>query len=132
MTNISKIILGLGAAGLFVWVVLFLTLNSRLNDAIGKLETAQSRIDSSLTTLTIARSVIDSVRTDLARFSTYIRDIQGRVEILDLNERAANTQFRTQKESIVRRLRELYKDVETTGSELPEIPVVGNGSGAKL
>ncbi|MEX2191316.1 MAG: hypothetical protein WEB33_11505 [Bacteroidota bacterium] len=126
MTNISKIILGLGAAGLIVWVVLFLTLNSRLNDAIDKLESAQNRIDSSLTTLSVARSVIDSVRTDLARFSSYIRDIQGRVEILDLNERAANTQFRTQKESIVRRLKELYKDVEATGSELPEIPVVGN------
>ncbi|MEX1138110.1 MAG: hypothetical protein WEF53_02035 [Bacteroidota bacterium] len=125
MTNISKIILGLGAAGLIVWVVLFLTLNSRLNDAIDKLESAQNRIDSSLTTLSVARSVIDSVRTDLARFSSYIRDIQGRVEILDLNERAANTQFRTQKESIVRRLKELYKDVEATGSELPEIPVVG-------
>ncbi len=125
MTNITKLLLVLGAAGLIVWVVLFLTLNSRLNDAIDKLESAQSRIDSSLATLTVTRSVIDSVRTDLARFSTYIRDIQGRVEILDLNERTANTQFRTQKESIVRRLKELYRDVETTGSELPEIPVVG-------
>lgn len=125
MTNITKIILGLGAAGLIIWVVLFLTLNSRLNDAINRLESAQSRIDSSLATLTMTRSVIDSVRTDLARFSTYIRDIQGRVEILDLNERTANTQFRAQKESIVRRLKELYKDVEATGSELPEIPVVG-------
>ncbi len=127
MTNISKIILGLGAAGLLIWVVLFLTLNSRLNEAIDRLETAQSRVDSSLTTLFIARSVIDSVRTDLARFSTYIRDIQGRVEILDLSERAANAQFRTQKEFIVQRLRELYKDVEATGTELPEIPVVGKG-----
>jgi chromosome segregation ATPase len=127
MNNITKIILGLGAAGLLIWVVLFLTLNSRLNDAIAKLETAQSRIDSSLTTLSAARTVIDSVRGDLARFSSYLRDIQGRVEILDLSERSANTQFRTQKESIVRRLRELYKDVETTGSELPEIPIVGKG-----
>ena len=125
MTNITKIILGLGAAGLLIWVVLFLTLNSRLNDAIVRLEMAQSRIDSSLTTLSVARSVIDSVRIDLTRFSTYIRDIQGRVEILDLNERSANTRFRSQKESIVRRLRELYKDVEATGVELPEIPIVG-------
>jgi len=125
MTNITKIILGLGAAGLLVWVVLFLTLNSRLNDAIVRLESAQSRIDSSLTTLSVARSAIDSVRTNLARFSTYIRDIQGRVEILDLSERSANTRFRSQKESIVRRLRELYKDVEATGVDLPEIPIVG-------
>jgi len=125
MTNITKIILGLGAAGLLIWVVLFLTLNSRLNDAIVRLEMAQSRIDSSLTTLSVARSVIDSVRIDLTRFSTYIRDIQGRVEILDLSERSANSRFRSQKESIVRRLRELYKDVEATGVELPEIPIVG-------
>ena len=125
MTNITKIILGLGAAGLLIWVVLFLTLNSRLNDAIVRLESAQSRIDSSLTTLSVARSAIDSVRTNLARFSTYIRDIQGRVEILDLSERSANTRFRSQKESIVRRLRELYKDVEATGVDLPEIPIVG-------
>lgn len=125
MTNITKIILGLGATGLLIWVVLFLTLNSRLDDAIVKLESAQSRLDSSLTTLSATRTVIDSVRGNLAKFSAYLRDIQGRVEILDLNERSASTQFRAQKESILRRLRELYKDVETTGAELPEIPIVG-------
>ncbi len=127
MTNITRIILGLGAAGLIIWVVLFLTLNSRLNDAISNLETAQSRIDSSLTTLSAARTAIDSVRGDLARFSSYLRDIQGRVEILDLSERSANAQFRVQKESIIRRLRELYQDVEATGAELPEIPIVRKG-----
>lgn len=125
MNNLTKILLGAGAAGLVVWLVMFLTLNSRLNEAIGRLESAQNRIDSSLTTLAIARGTIDSVRSDLTRFSTYIKDIQTRVEILDLSERSGNDRFRSQRESILQRLRELYKDIQTTGKDLPEIPIVG-------
>jgi len=125
MSNLTKMILGIGAGALIVWVVLFLSLNSRLHEAIERLENAQARIDSSLTTLAHARGTIDSVRSDLTRFSTYIKDIQKRVEILDLSERSGNDRFRSQHESIVRRLRELYKDIQTTGKDLPEIPIVG-------
>ena len=125
MNNLTKILLGAGAAALVVWLVMFLSLNSRLNEAIDRLESAQGRIDSSLTTLAVARVTIDSVRSDLTRFSTYIRDIQMRVEILDLNERSGNDRFRSQRESIIRRLRELYNEIQMTGKDLPEIPIVG-------
>ncbi|HEX9615313.1 MAG TPA: hypothetical protein VGA55_07385 [Bacteroidota bacterium] len=125
MNNLTKILLGAGAAALVVWLVMFLSLNSRLNEAIDRLESAQGRIDSSLTTLAVARVTIDSVRSDLTRFSKYIRDIQMRVEILDLNERSGNDRFRSQRESIIRRLRELYNEIQMTGKDLPEIPIVG-------
>lgn len=128
MSNLTKLIIGLGAVAFLAWLVLMYSLNSRLNEAITRLESAQSRLDSGMTTLTTARTAIDSVRTDLARFSSYLKDIQGRVEILDLNERSGTARFSSQKEIILRRLRDLYKDVETTGAELPEIPVVMKGS----
>jgi exonuclease VII small subunit len=127
MTNLTKLVLGLATVGLVAWLALFFSMNSRLNEAIGALEHAQAKLDTGLSTLTAARQAVDSVRSDLQRFSSYVKDIQTRVEILDLNERAGNKRFRNQKDVILQRLRELYKDVEATGRELPEIPVIGGG-----
>lgn len=126
MTNLTKLILGLGAIGLVAWLAMFLTMNSRLNEAIDRLEEAQAGLHTGLTALNTAREAVDSVRSDLRRFSTYLKDIQARVEILDLNERAGSARFRADRDAILRRLRELYQDVEQTGSQLPDIPVVGN------
>lgn len=126
MTNLTKLVLGLAAIGLVAWLAMFLTMNSRLNEAIDRLEEAQTGLHSGLAALSSARESVDSVRADLRRFSTYLKDIQARVEILDLNERAGNARFRSDRDAILQRLRELYRDVETTGSQLPEIPIVGN------
>ncbi|MEP0823619.1 MAG: hypothetical protein HRF44_12300 [Ignavibacterium sp.] len=125
MSNFAKLVLGLAAVGLAAWLVMFLSMNSRLNEAILRLEDAQARLDAGLESLALARGAVDSVRTDLGRFSLYLKDIQARVEILDLNERTGDAQFKNQKDVILRRLRELYRDIEATGKELPEIPVVG-------
>ncbi|MBI4417200.1 MAG: hypothetical protein HY563_00380 [Ignavibacteriales bacterium] len=127
MTNLTKLVLGLATVGLIAWLALFFSMNSRLNEAIGALEHAQAKLDTGLSTLAAARQAVDSVRSDLQRFSSYVKDIQTRVEILDLNERAGNTRFRNQKDVILQRLRKLYKEAEATGRELPEIPVVGGG-----
>ncbi|GJQ19839.1 MAG: hypothetical protein HBSIN02_01940 [Bacteroidia bacterium] len=126
MSNLTKLVLGLGAVGFTAWLVMFLSMNSRLNEAILRLETAQARLDAGLESLSLARKAVDSVRTDLGRFSIYLKDIQARVEILDLHERTGDAQFKNQKDVILRRLRELYRDVEATGKGLPEIPVVDN------
>lgn len=125
MSNVTKLVIGLAILGLAVWLVMFISMNSRLHEALLRLEEAQTRLDASLASLAMVRGAVDSVRTDLGRFSTYLKDIQARVEILDLNERTGDARFKNQKDAILRRLRELYRDVEETGKELPEIPVVG-------
>ncbi len=124
MNNLTKYLPTLLLLGLLVCIVLLLNLNSNLDRAVERLEQAETKIDSSFISLCSAKIEIDSVRGGIAAFSAYVRDIQGRVEILDLNERMLSERFRGQGEKLRSRLRELYKEVETTGKELPEVPVV--------
>lgn len=109
---------------LLFFLVLFVYSNSRLNEAIDRLNAAEQKIDETLWTLSSAKTTIDTVQKDLATFGTYVKDIQGRVEIMDLTQRSEDEQFRNQRSRIKGRLKELYRDVESTGKELPEIPIV--------
>ena len=109
---------------LLFFLVLFVYSNSRLNEAIERLNAAEQKIDETLWTLSSAKTTIDTVQKDLATFGTYVKDIQGRVEIMDLTQRSEDEQFRNQRSRIKGRLKELYRDVESTGKELPEIPIV--------
>ena len=97
----------------------FFGINANLNKALKKMEESEKKLDNSIKEINASRSKLDSVRTDLTNFKDYIRDIQGRVEILDLERRANQEKFRKQKDTIQNRLKELYKDVETTGEDLP-------------
>lgn len=124
MNNLIKYLPMLLLLGLLVCIVLLLTLNSNLDRAVERLEQAELKIDSSFISLRSAKLEIDSVRNGIATFSVYVRDIQGRVEILDLNERMLSDRFKGQGEKLRLRLKELYKEVEQTGKELPEVPVV--------
>ena len=124
MINLTKYLPMLLFLGILICIVLLLTLNSNLDRAVERLEQAERKIDSSFISLRSATLEIDSVRSGIATFSAYVRDIQGRVEILDLNERMLSERFKGQGEKLKSRLRELYKEVEQTGKELPEVPVV--------
>ena len=124
MNNLTKYLPVILLLGLLVCIALLLTLNSNLDRAVERLEQAELKIDSSFISLRSARLEIDSVRSGIATFNAYVRDIQGRVEILDLNERMLSERFKGQGEKLRSRLRELYKEVEQTGKELPDVPVV--------
>ena len=124
MNNLTKYLPVILLLGLLVCIALLLTLNSNLDRAVERLEQAELKIDSSFISLRSARLEIDSVRNGIATFSAYVRDIQGRVEILDLNDRMLSERFKGQGEKLKSRLRDLYKEVEQTGKELPDVPVV--------
>jgi len=128
MERLSRYLPVAALVALVLFCVLFLYSNSRLNEAVDRLNAAEQKIDQTLQTLSSAKTTIDTVQKDLARFGTYVKDIQGRVEIMDLTQRSEDEQFRKQRSRIKGRLKELYRDVESTGKELPEIPVVEAGS----
>jgi hypothetical protein len=124
MTNLTKYLPVILLLGLFLCIVLLVKLNSNLDRAVERIEQAEHKIDSSFISLRSAKLEVDSVRNGIAAFSSYVRDIQGRVEILDLNERMLSDRFKGQGEKLKLILRELYKEVEQTGKELPDVPVV--------
>ena len=120
MDKSIKIILAVVAGVMILnFLFSFFGINSNLNKALKKMEESEKKLDNSIKEITASRSKLDSVRSDLTNFKDYIKDIQGRVEILDLERRANQEKFRKQKDTIQNRLKELYKDVETTGEDLP-------------
>ena len=127
MEKISNYFPHIALLALVLLLWMFVYSNSRLNEAIDRLDEAELKIEETLQTLSTAKATIDTVRIGLATFGAYVRDIQGRVEIIDLAQRVEDDQFRSQRSKIKGRLKELYKDVENTGQDLPEIPVVETG-----
>lgn len=127
MEKISHYFPHIALLSLLLLLWMFVYSNSRLNEAIEHLDAAELRMQEALRMLSSSKATIDTVQQNLAAFGTYVKDIQGRVEIMDLNQRSEDEQFRSQRSKIRGRLKELYKDVENTGQDLPEIPVVETG-----
>ena len=128
MEQLSKYLPLLVVLALLSLLLVFLYSSSRLSEAIDRLEAAEETLSSTIQTLASARNTIDSVQHDLATFGSYVHDIQGRVEILDLSRRSEIDAFKNQRSKIADRLKILYRDVDITGQELPEIPVVAGAS----
>lgn len=125
MNQKEKIVLYLLGIGVFILILnSFLFSGRNLRQAIQKLESAEKKIDNSIKLLDSSQAKIDSIQNDIYRFKSYILDIQGRVEILDLEKRVNEVKFSTKRDSIRDRLKILYKEVELVGEDLPEIPVV--------
>ena len=95
--------------------------NNNLNDAIDKINQSQQKLDSSLMQINYARTRIDSIRNDMEVFKQYVKDIQGRVEILDLENRKSLADYRKHRDSLQNRLKDLYTNVDTTADNLPDI-----------
>ena len=125
MNQKERIVLYLLAAGVFVLIInSFLFSGRNLRNAVRKLDEAEKNLNTSLKIIETSSAKIDSLQIDIHRFKSYILDIQGRVEILDLEKRVNEQKFAAKRDSIRERLRQLYKEVELVGEELPEIPVV--------
>jgi hypothetical protein len=124
MEKLSRYVPHIALLAIVLLLWMFVYSNTRLNEAIQHLHAAELKMQETLQILSSSRATIDSVQKDLVVFGTYMKDIQRRVEIMDLAQRVEDDQFRSQRSKIKRRLKELYRDVENTGQDLPEIPVV--------
>lgn len=102
---------------------LFSSGDDNLKKAIENINKSQQKLDSSLLQISYTRSKIDSIRTDMEVFKMYIKDIQGRVEILDLENRKSISDYRKYRDSIKNRLNELYHTIDTTADDLPDFVV---------
>ena len=96
--------------------------NKNLNDALSKLQDSQKKLDSAITIIDKSKLKIDSARTKLNDFSTYVEDIQGRVQILDLENRKNDVKYKAKADSIRKKLNILYKEFNIETDSL--IPLV--------
>ena len=120
----ERLIIYLIGAGVVVLLINnFLFSGANLRQAVKKLDEAERKIDNSIKLLNNSQQKIDSLQADIQRFKSYIVDIQGRVEIIDLEKRVNEAKFASKRDSIRLRLNELYKEIELVGEDLPEIPI---------
>lgn len=125
MNKVEKVLLYVTA--LFISILLINSLffsGKRLKQAIVKINDAQTSINKAMKQVNDAKAHIDSLQLDLSRLNLYVKDIQGRVEIMDLQNRLNEARFTSKRDSIKARLKSLYNEVELVGEELPEIPEV--------
>jgi chromosome segregation ATPase len=98
---------------------------SRTDRAILKrLDEGREKTEQSISRLEQANEKLHDMEQGMKQYLAYVRDIQGRVEILDLERRIREARFQSQSDSLKTRLKKLYQEIEMTGSELPRIPVV--------
>ncbi len=125
MEKYLKILLIVLAALLAINLVfnLFKGDSGNLDKAIDNINKSQRKLDSSLMQINYTRNKIDSIRNDIDVFKVYIKDIQGRVEILDLENRKGLTDYKKYRDSLKSRLDELYHTIDTTANNLPDFVI---------
>ena len=114
------VILLIGALALYQVFVA----NSNLRAALKTLDGTKKKLDSASFEITQSKIQVDSLQQNFIRFGAYLRDVQGRMERMDLEKRISDQSFAVKKDSIRMRLKELNKTIDLTGQDLPEVPVI--------
>lgn len=89
-----------------------------------RLDESRELTEQSISGLEDANMKLAEVHVGMQQYLAYVRDIQGRVEILDLERRIRESRFQSKSDSLKARLKQLYLEIDLTGSDLPQIPVV--------
>ena len=114
------VILVIGALALYQVFVA----NSNLRTALKTLDGTKKKLDSATIEIAQSKIQVDSLQQNFVRFGAYLRDVQGRIERMDLEKRIGDQSFAAKRDSIRIRLKELNKTVDLTGQDLPEVPVI--------
>ena len=95
--------------------------NFYLNRALRKIDKVQGDLDKTVNALQFSKSKIDTMQRELSAYRLFIKDIQGRVEIMDLENRKSQLRFTQKRETIKNRLDSLYKKYGITN---PQVEIV--------
>lgn len=98
--------------------------NSNLKKAIETLDDTNRKLDAASGEIRYSKERVDSLQQNFSRFSAYIKDVQGRLERMDLEKRVNEQAFQAKRDSIRIRLKELNKSVDLTGEDLPEVTII--------
>ncbi|HEY9008880.1 MAG TPA: hypothetical protein VIM75_22245 [Ohtaekwangia sp.] len=85
------------------------SVNSRLKESLQLVRESQQQLKEAQEEIAASKVKLDSLNLGFQNFSSHIRDIQERVQILDLERRASDADFRLKKDSIKILLDSLYK-----------------------
>ena len=113
-------------AVVIVWQIVMI--NSNIRESINILSQTEKKLDSASQEIKDSRRLVDSLQLDFARFGSYLNDLQGRVEMNDLQNKLRQSQFAGKRDSLENRLAQLRFKVNLTGHDLPEIRIFDSKS----
>lgn len=114
-------IISIVVAAILIWQIVLV--NSNIRHSIKILTQAESKLNSASQEISEARNMVDSLQSNFIRFGAYLNDLQGRVEMSDLQNKLKQNQFIAKRDSLQMRLAELNKKIDLTGHSLPEIKI---------
>lgn len=108
--------------GLVVFHLVFDLFNTRSNikTVIQNLEKSRANVDSALNEIRISQDKLKSMQEDLDKFSLYIKDIQGRVELNDMQKILDDKKYALKKDSIRGLIDKMKVELKITDT-LPDI-----------
>jgi len=108
--------------GLVVFHLVFDLFNSKSNikAVIQNLEKSRANVDSALNEIRISQDKLKSMQEDLDKFSLYIKDIQGRVELNDMEKILDDKKYKLKKDSIRGLIDKMKEELQITDT-LPDI-----------
>jgi hypothetical protein len=86
-----------------------------------KIDKIESRLDGTIKDLNRSISMADSLQLSVRKLGLFIDDVQSRAEVLDLERRLNDQDFKLKRDSINKRLVELYKKLKITGQIVQDI-----------
>ena len=110
--------------GLVVFHLVFDLFNTRSNikAVIKNLEKSRQNIDSALNEIKFSQGKLKTMQEDLDKFSLYVKDIQGRVELTDIEKKKKDALSLKERDSLKALIKKLKEELLTTDS-LPPIIV---------
>ncbi len=108
--------------GLVVFHLVFDLFNTRSNikAVIKNLEKSRANIDSALNEIKFSQDKLKTMQEDLNKFSLYVKDIQGRVELSDNEKKKAEARTLKERDSLKALIKKGREDLLITDT-LPEI-----------
>lgn len=86
-----------------------------------KIEKIELQLDGTIKDLNNSMMLADTLQQSVQRLRLFIDDVQSRAEVLDLERRLNDQDFRLKRDSINNRLNELYKKLKITGQIVQDI-----------
>lgn len=95
---------------------------SNIKTVIKNLEASRKNVDSALVEIKNSQEKLNTMQEDLNKYSLYIKDIQGRVELNDNEKKRKEARTQFELDSLKARIKKGKAELQLTDS-LPPIPV---------
>jgi hypothetical protein len=102
-------------------IINLFVISPNLKNSLQKLEASQRELENARKLVMESKLRIDSIQTNVLKFNNYLITIQGQTEVLYQERALREAQFRTQRDSILRDIKQMKLKLDSV--QLPELEI---------